>query len=152
MHGCYPRVTYGVSKNVLLCHKHFIDGIQTLCRLAVRVVSFAVPPLRRLYCHPTKTKNTMQHGFGMSPKSNVFTNNFRLNSNTLHPLVTYGVSKIYCYFSHSDFSIGYLRCLQNLLLLFTFRFFRWPQTHCSLYGLAVHVASFAAWRCGGHPP
>jgi hypothetical protein len=63
---------------------------------------------------------------------------------TCDPRVTYGVSKIYSYFSHSDFSVGYLRCLQicstfthtfivrwlltvssNLLLLFTNRWFRW---------------------------
>jgi hypothetical protein len=152
-----PLVTYGVSKSSATFHIQIFPLAQThcslmgsACGLAVRVTSFAAwalraavdPPETRFYTFYFKTyllcswtppgmKNTMHDMF---------------------PLVTYGVSKIYCYFSHSDFSVGYLRfkrCLQNLLLLFTFRLLRWPQTHCSLMGsacgLAVRVASFAAW-------
>jgi len=47
--------------------------------------------------------------------------------NTMH----HGLLTVFpncCYFSHTDYSVGYLRCLQNLLLLFAFGLFRWLLT------------------------
>ena len=78
-------------------------------------------------------KNTMhvtRWFLTVSPKSTAtFTNKCFVRWN--------GVSKIYSYFSHSDFSVGYLRFLQICCYFSYKQFIDGTLTPCSLFGLGL---------------